>query len=150
MLILISSKSWQLISRFIAIRWAWPLNARMYGGICSWNLPVTDEFPAQRPMTRSFDVFFDLCLNEQMSEQSRGWWFETPLPPLWRHSNDQTGQANCTVPKTAGTPPLKMLSTKCWPFCLGLNVLTKPCIYKIETTVNKMFREWQHPLLASS
>ena len=22
--------------------------------------PVTDEFPAQRPLTRSFDVFFDL------------------------------------------------------------------------------------------
>ena len=75
--------------------------------ICARNLPVTDEFPAQRPMTRSFDVFFDLWLNEQMSKQSRGWWFEMPLPPLWCHSNDQTGQANCTVPETAGTPPAK-------------------------------------------
>ena len=25
--------------------------------------PVTSEFPAQKPVTRSFDVFFDLCLN---------------------------------------------------------------------------------------
>ena len=30
--------------------------------LCMGNLPVTIEFPAQRPVTRSFDVFFDLCL----------------------------------------------------------------------------------------
>ena len=28
--------------------------------ICAGNSPVTGEFPAQRPVTRSFDVFFDL------------------------------------------------------------------------------------------
>ena len=27
--------------------------------ICAGNSPVTGEFPAQRPATRSFDVFFD-------------------------------------------------------------------------------------------
>ena len=27
------------------------------------NSPVPGEFPAQRPVTRSFDVYFDLCLN---------------------------------------------------------------------------------------
>ena len=32
--------------------------------ICVGNLPVTGEFPAQGPVTRSFDVFFDLRLNE--------------------------------------------------------------------------------------
>ena len=31
--------------------------------ICAGNSPVTGEFPAQRPVTQSFDVFFDLCLN---------------------------------------------------------------------------------------
>ena len=50
--------------------------------------PVTGEFPAQRPVTRSFDAFFDLRLNELLSKQSFGWWFETPSHPLWRHSND--------------------------------------------------------------
>ena len=45
--------------------------------------------PAQRPVTRSFDVFFDLCLNKRLSKQSWGWWFETPSRPLWRHYNDQ-------------------------------------------------------------
>ena len=49
------------------------------------NSLVTYEFLAQRPVTRSFDVFFDLRLNERLSKQSWGWWFETPLRPLWRH-----------------------------------------------------------------
>ena len=40
--------------------------------------PVTGEFPSQRPVTRSFDVFFDLCLNKRLSKQSWVWWFETP------------------------------------------------------------------------
>ena len=30
--------------------------------LCAGNSPVTGEFPAQRPVTRSFDVFFHLPL----------------------------------------------------------------------------------------
>ena len=30
--------------------------------ICAGNLPVPGEFPAQRPVTRSFDIFFDLVI----------------------------------------------------------------------------------------
>ena len=56
--------------------------------ICARNSPVTVEFPAQRPVTRSFDVFFDLRLNKRLSKQSWSWWFETPSRPLWRHCND--------------------------------------------------------------
>ena len=51
------------------------------------NSPVTGEFPNQRPVTRSFDVFFDLRLNKRLSKQSWGWWFETPSRPLWSHCN---------------------------------------------------------------
>ena len=47
----------------------------------------TGEFPAQRPVTGSFDVFFDLPLNKRLSKQSWGWWFETLSLPLWRHCN---------------------------------------------------------------
>ena len=46
---------------------------------------VTGEFPSQRSVTRSFDVFFDLCLNKPLSKQWWGWWFETQSRPLWRH-----------------------------------------------------------------
>ena len=35
--------------------------------ICAGNLPVTGEFPAQRPVTRSFDIFFDLHPNKLLS-----------------------------------------------------------------------------------
>ena len=56
--------------------------------LCAGNSPVTGEFTAQRPVTRSFDVFFDLFLNKRLSKQSWGWWFEMPSHPLWRHFND--------------------------------------------------------------
>ena len=35
--------------------------------LCVGNSPVTGEFSAQRPLTRSFNVFFDLRQNEQLS-----------------------------------------------------------------------------------
>ena len=38
--------------------------------ICAGDSLVTGEFPAQKPVTRSFDVFFDLRLYKQLSEQS--------------------------------------------------------------------------------
>ena len=36
--------------------------------ICAGNLPVSGEFNAQRPATRSFDLLFDLCLNKRLSK----------------------------------------------------------------------------------
>ena len=59
--------------------------------LCAGNSAVTEEFPAQKPVTRSFDVFFDLRLNKRLSKQSWGWWFETTSHPLWRHSNHHNG-----------------------------------------------------------
>ena len=55
--------------------------------ICAGNSPVPGEFPAQRPVTRSFEVSFDLRLYKRLSKQSWGWWFETLSRPLWRHRN---------------------------------------------------------------
>ena len=55
--------------------------------ICAGNSPVSGEFPAQRPVTRSFDVLFDLRLNKPLSKQWWGWWFETLSRPSWRHCN---------------------------------------------------------------
>ena len=55
--------------------------------------PVTGGFPSQKPVTRSFEVSFDLRLNKRLSKQSRSQWFETPSRPLWRNSN------GCESPK---------------------------------------------------
>ena len=55
--------------------------------ICAGNSPVPGEFLAQRPVTRGFDVFFDLRPNKRLSKQSWGWWFETLSRSLWRQCN---------------------------------------------------------------
>ena len=55
--------------------------------LCVGNSPVTGEFPSQRPVTRSFGGLFDLRLNNRLSKQWRGQWFETPSRSLWRHCN---------------------------------------------------------------
>ena len=41
--------------------------------ICAGNSPVSGEFPAQRPVTRSFNVFFDLCpINDWVNNREAG------------------------------------------------------------------------------
>ena len=61
---------------------------------CAGNSSVTDEFPSQRPVTQSFDVFFDPHMNKWLSKQSKRRQFETPSHSLirrhcqhswWRH-----------------------------------------------------------------
>ena len=75
--------------------------------ICARNSPVPGEFPTQRPVTWSFDVYFDLCLNKRLCKHSWGWWFGTLLCPLWCYSNEISGQSEalnqswCVRKKTA-------------------------------------------------
>ena len=90
--------------------------------ICAGNSPVSGEFPAQRPATQSFDVFFDPCLNKRLSEQSWGWWFETLYRPLWRRCN---AQRNIEVQVKGWFPKRKR-----WPpqgSCIGLMLLYLHC-----------------------
>ena len=44
--------------------------------------------PRTKAMTRSFDIFFDLHMNRQLSKQWKRWWFETLPRSLWRHCNE--------------------------------------------------------------
>ena len=83
----------------IQYEWLLPLPMRRHQmetfsallAICAANSPVDGEFPSQRPVTRSFDVFFDLRLNKRLSKQWWCWWFETQACPLWRHCNAKWG-----------------------------------------------------------
>ena len=59
---------------------------RVTGSLCG-EFTSPGEFPTQRPVTRRFDVFFDLRLNKRLSKQPWGWWFETPSLSLWRQCN---------------------------------------------------------------
>ena len=50
--------------------------------LCEGNPPVTSGFPSQRPMTRSFDVFFDVRLNKRLGKQWSCRWLEVPWHSL--------------------------------------------------------------------
>ena len=71
-------------------------NGNIFRVTCPLCGEFTGEFPTQRPVTRNFDVFFDLRLNtcKRLSKQSWGWWFETLSRPLWRHCNEITCHIN--------------------------------------------------------
>ena len=85
--------------------------------ICAGNSPVTGEFPAHRPVTRSFEVFFDLCLNKRLSKQSWGWWFETPSHPLWRYCNGNRSFATVHWHGTGCTGSCRNLWCRQWWKC---------------------------------
>ena len=61
---------------------------RVTGPLCG-EFTGPGEFHTQRPVTRSFDVFFDLRLNKRLSKQPWGWWFETLSWSLWRQCNEE-------------------------------------------------------------
>ena len=44
--------------------------------LCVVKSPVTNEFPSQRPVTRSFDVFFDLRLKKTVE-------YKIVTPVIW-------------------------------------------------------------------
>ena len=91
--------------------------------ICAENSPVPGEFPAQRPVTRGFDIFFELRLNKRLSKQWWGWRFETLSHPLWRHRNEYTAlkklsskmKFDCIQP----TPNLKNYMAHFPPFLIS-------------------------------
>ena len=108
----------RILWRHVATAW-WRHQMETFSAllaICAENSPVPGEFPAQRPVTRNFDVFFDLRLNKRLSKQWWGWWFETLSHPLWRHRNgnfdarqvhvdtskDHTSSRLCFVHKCSG------------------------------------------------
>ena len=78
--------------------------------ICAGNSPVPGEFPAQRPVMRSSDVFFDLRLNKWLSNQSWGWW--------WHY--------DVIVMSLCGTLHMSSLAR---PSCYTIPLLPIPCSF---------------------
>ena len=93
--------------------------------ICAGNLPVTGEFPAQRPVTRSFDVFFDLRLNKQLINNGEA-------GDLRRHS----AHYDVTVMPGASLTTSHNTRIRFLPALMGIN--------KVECVIGT-----PHPLLAS-
>ena len=93
--------------------------------LCAANSPVTSEFPTQRPVTRNFDVFFDLRLNKQLSKQSWGWWFETPSCSLF--TEDKATLVQVMAWCHQGTSDYL---NQCWPRSLSPYDVTRPQLVK--------------------
>ena len=60
------------VSSWSVLPYAWWLHQveafSAFLAICAGNSPVSGEFPAQRSVTRSFDVFIDPRLNKRLSK----------------------------------------------------------------------------------
>ena len=54
---------------------------------CEGNSPVPDEFPSQRPVTRNFDVVFDLRLNRDAGDLRRQRAHYDVTVTIWTISN---------------------------------------------------------------
>ena len=72
--------------------------------ICAGNSPVPWWIRAQRPVRRSFDVFFYPRLNKRLSRQLCAWWFETLSRPLLRHRNEHKTLSPCCVHNASTVP----------------------------------------------
>ena len=101
-------KLYIIMERYSTITW-WRHQMETFSAllvICAGNSPVPGEFPSQRPVTQSFDVFFDLRLNKPLGIQLWGWLFEIPSRSLWRHCNEH----NTCSRQAWGLPPIASLS----------------------------------------
>ena len=84
---IISSEPWPLLSYK-----KYYMMTSSNGDIFRVTGPLCGEFtghPSQTPVTRSFDVFFDLRLNKRLSKHSRRRWYEMPWRTLWHHCIDK-------------------------------------------------------------
>ena len=85
------------------------------GNICRVTGPLCRELTGhrwiphtQKPVTRSFDVSFDLRLNQHLRKQWRRGWFEMPSRSLWR-------QCNVTWRHNEPDHQQAISSGMCWP-----------------------------------
>ena len=76
--------SWKQLLRY------WPFVRGIH------RFPVNS--PRKRPVTWSFDVFFDVHLNNRLNRHWWGWWFETPSCPLWRQCNAHDAEITSLLP----------------------------------------------------
>ena len=118
-----------------------------FPAICAGNSPVPGEFPTQRPVTRSFDVFFDLLPNNRLSKQSWCWWFEMPSRSLWRHRNGD----NCRSGDSLGA--VDGLFRMIWWSLAVVQIVVVTHIGDRHQTINSMWPSnviWRHEIGSGS
>ena len=104
--------------------------------LCAENSPVTGEFPSQMAVTRSFDVFFHLCLNKRHRAH-----YEVIVLSV------------DAVVKSKKLSPLQLREfyTQCWAFLkIIIKKLIEPFHIQISTNwahwiLTKWYRNWTNP-----
>ena len=131
---------------------------RVTGPLCG-EFTGPGEFPTQRPVTRSFDVLFDLHLNKRLSKQPWGWWFETPSWSLWRqrnvsHASNTTFMSSIKVINKipySGTFCVSIPDKlNCTTFCVSIRSLKMNSTLindnRASLDIKTVFRGWGFPL----
>ena len=115
------------------------------------NSPVTGEFPAQSPVTRGFDVFFDLHCNKWLSKRSWGRWFETPSHPSWCYSkaihNKKKISLSASVDQNNWCHVVSMSYSELtdplvFPILVKINIIRLSTWHRYFTTIYKSIREF--------
>ena len=128
---------------------------RVTGHLCG-ELIGPRWIPTQRPVTRSFDVVFDLRLNKRLSKQSKGWWFETPSRPIWHHRNvfhECSGHILAVIMRALrgwGTQQKHYLRKHCtfvWKRCFYWQSLFRLSVHNHGTRHQTNFLIWNELLL---
>ena len=121
--------------------------------ICAGNSPVPGEFPAQRPVTRSFNVFSDLRLNKRL------WWTgiegkNTQVQPLqWRH-NEHDGvsihrRLDCLLNRMFRCISKKTSKRRVTGLCEGNSPVTGEFPAQKPSNAENVFIWWHHPVYKS-
>ena len=99
---------------------------RVTGPLCGiQRSPVNSPHKGQ---WRGSLMFSLICaLNRRLSKQSRGWWFETPSRPLWRHCNEEIQYEGTTCGHTCACVYIALhLQALAVHLQLVIMVITKP------------------------
>ena len=93
--------------------------------ICAGNSPVPSEFPAQRPVTRSFRVFFDLRpeYNNRGTGDLRRYRVHDDVIVMWCN-NDQVSKVTMVTQPMVSSVPLIHQFFKGWSPSISCSYLT--------------------------
>ena len=101
--------------------------------LCAGNSPVTSEFPAQRPVTRSFDVCFDPHLNKRLDKRHRAHYdvivMSISLMYVLLSVSDHANIFHMQSLSAITNPFLKIYVYTCMWVCVSLYMHMCICVY---------------------
>ena len=107
---------------------------------CEGSSSFAGEFPSQRSVTRSFDVFFYLNLSKRLSKPSRRRWFERSSLSLWRHCDELYLPLCSQLEETPASLPTTCLQGMVHGLYPVISRIRDLCTYNIRHWWNTMLK----------